>query len=249
MNIHAAQPPRQALFFQHGAKLIHFTTKANRNHMRKIRMPREARQCAAQHPQRFIHGHAAAGFMRQRHHAIHIAPRRQRIITGDRVLFKLSRDQFRDMGGTIHGCDDADVIACRDAAIGATDPHEAGRYINIIGRLRILAPGVIPREIAHFAIMRMHPGARFNRIRRKANDLAVAANGLALRVRADRDLMARRDAPFAHADTGRDFRPRRQRNAGNHHTITRMQANDGRQGNGAGHGRSFLGGFDVPFTP
>ena len=205
--------------------------------MRKIRMPRETRQGAAQQPQRFIHGHAAAGFMRQRHHAIHIAPTRQRIITGDRVLFKLPRNQFRDMGGTIHGSDDADVIARCHTAIGSANAHEAGRYINIIGRLRILAPGVIPREIAHFAIMRMHPGARFNCIRGKANNLTIAANGLALRMRADRDLMARRDAPFAHANAGCHFRAWRQRNACNHHTITRMQANDGRQGNGAGHGR------------
>ena len=141
------------------------------------------------------------------------------------------------MGGAIHGGDDADVIARGHTAIGAANAHEAGRYINIIGRLRIQAPGVIPREIAHFAIMRMHPGARFNRIRGKANNLTIAANGLTLRVRADRDLMARRDAPFAHADAGRDLGPRRQRNARNYHAITGVKANNRWQGNGAGHGR------------
>ena len=211
-------------------------------------MARETGEGPAQQPQRFIHGHAAAGFMRQRHHAIHIAPGGQGIIAGDRVFLELARDQFRNMGGTIHRGDDADVIACRYSAIGATNTHEACRHIHVIGRLRILAPGVIPREIAHFAIMRMHPGARFNRIRRKANDLPIALDGLALRMRADRNLMAGRDAPFANADAGGHFRAGREWNARNHHAITRVQADDRRQGGGAGHGRFPLAAV-TPFLP
>ena len=97
----------QPLLLHQAADLVHLAAQAQHDDMREIGMPRIARQRAAQHAQRLALGHAAAGLVRQRHHAIDIGKLRQRIVAGERIAAEHIGDQPGDMRRAVHrwsGC-------------------------------------------------------------------------------------------------------------------------------------------------
>ena len=157
-------------------------------------MPRIAAERAAQQRQRLVLRHAAAGLVGQRDHAVDIGEIGQRIVAGERILLEHVGDHARDMRAAIHRGEDADIVARRDAAVGAADALEGRGQIEIRRRLDVDAVGIVLGEIAHAAILGVDVLARRDRHRRKADDLAVAADRLAHRDRLDRDLVAGRES-------------------------------------------------------
>ena len=147
-------------------------------------MPRVAAERPAQQRQRLVLGHAAAGLVGERDHAVDIGKIGQRIVAGERILLEDVGDEAGDMRAAIHRGEDADIVAGRDPAVGTADAVEGRRQIEIRHRLDVDAEGIILGEIAHAAILGMHVLARRNRRGRKADDLAVAADRLADRDRA-----------------------------------------------------------------
>ena len=194
-------------------------------------MPRIAAERAAKQRQRLVLGHAAAGLVGQRDHAVDIGKIRQRIVAGERILLEDVGDHAGDMGAAIHRGEDADVVAGRDAAIGTADAFEGRGQIEIRRRRDVDAESIILGEIAHAAILGMDMLARRDRHRRKADDLAVAADRLAHRDRPDRHLVAGRN-PLDRGDAVGHHHARRQAGARDQHAIIGMQADDGCCGHG-----------------
>ena len=157
-------------------------------------MPCVTAERAAEQRQRLVLGHAAAGLVGQRDDAVDVGKVGQRIIAGERILLEDVGDEARDMGAAIHRGEDADVVAGSDAAVGTADAVEGRRQIEIRHRLDVDAIGIVLVEIAHAAVLRVHVLAGRDRLRRKADDLAVADDRLARRDRLDRDLVARGNA-------------------------------------------------------
>ena len=202
----------------------------------KFDVPREAAERAAQQRQRLARRHAAAGLVRQRHHAIDVRIVGQRIGAGERVALEIVGDDVGDMRRAVHAGQDADVVARRHPPVGPHDALEGRRRIEIGGRPHVLAIGVVLGEIAHAAVVHMHVLARRDRGEGEADDLAVAADRLAGRVRAHRDLVPGRDAHRGR-DTLGHRRAGQQGGAGDHHAVVGMQADHG----GRGHGLSPVG--------
>jgi len=157
-------------------------------------VPRVAAERPAQDGQRLVLRHAAAGLMGQCDHAIDIREIGQRIIAGERVLLEDIRDHARDMRAAIHRGENADIVAGRHAPVGTADAVEGRRQIEIRRRRNVDAEGIVFCEIAHAAILGVDMLARRDRRGRKADDLAVAADRLADRDGAGRDLVARGNA-------------------------------------------------------
>ncbi len=194
-------------------------------------MPRKAAERAAKQRQRLVLGHAAAGLVGQRDHAVDIGKIGERIVAGERILLEDIGDEARDMRAAIHRGEDADIVAGGDAAVGAADAVEEGGQIVVRQRLDVDAIGIVLVEIAHAAVLGVHVLAGRDGLRRKADDLAVAADRLARRDRLDRDLVARRNA-FARGDTLRHDHAGRQARARDQHAVVGMQADDGCRGHG-----------------
>ncbi len=194
-------------------------------------MPRIAAERPAQQRQRLVLGHAAAGLVGQRDHAVDIGKIGQRIVAAERVLLEDVGDEASYMGAAIHRGEDADVIARRDPAVGTADAVEGRGQIEIRHRLDVDAVGIVLGEIAHAAILRVDMLARRNRRGGKADDLAIAADRLAERYRLDRDLVAGRN-PLGRGHAIRHHEARRQARPRDQHAVVRMQANDGCRGHG-----------------
>ncbi len=196
-------------------------------------MPRIAAERTAEQRQRLVLGHAAAGLVGQRDHAVDIGKIGQRIVVRERVLLKYIGDQARDMRAAIHGSEDADIVAGRHPPVGTADAVEGRGQIEIRHRLDVDAIGVVLGEIAHAAILGVDVLAGRNRRRGETDDLAVAMDRLADRDRPGRDLVARRN-PFDRGDAVRHHHARRQARPRDQDGIVGMQADHG----GRGHGES-----------
>jgi hypothetical protein len=89
------------------------------------------------------------------------------------------RDHARDGGGAIDAREDADVVACGDARVGAHDALEGSGRVRVVHGLDPGAEGVVALEVAHGEVVHVHVLARADRRRGEADDLVVAAHGLA----------------------------------------------------------------------
>ena len=168
LDVHVADAVRQPLLLHQAADLVHLAAQPQHDDMREIGVPRVAGQRAAQHAQRLALGHAAAGLVRQRHHAIDVGILRQRIVAGERIAAEHIGDQSRDMRRAVHRRQDADVVARRHAAVRPADAVERRRRVGVVGRLRIDAVGVVLGEVAHLAVLHVHVLARRDRAARRS---------------------------------------------------------------------------------
>ena len=194
-------------------------------------MPRVAAERPPQQRQRFVLRHAAAGLVRQRHHAIDIREIGQRIVAGERILLEDVGDHARDMRAAIHAGENADVVARRDPPVGTANALECRRQIEIRRRLDVDAACIVLGEIAHADVLHVNMLARRNRLGRKADDLAVTPDRLTDRDWLHRHLVAGRN-PLGRRDAFGHLRARQQARARNHHAVVRMQPNDGCWGHG-----------------
>ena len=97
LNVHGAQAAGKALLLHQTADLVHLAPQAQHDHRMEIHMPRIAAQGAAQHGQRLVLRHAAAGLVGQRHHAIDMGELDQGIMSGDRIGLEIIRHHLRHM--------------------------------------------------------------------------------------------------------------------------------------------------------
>ena len=206
LDVHVADAAGEPLLLDQAADLVDLAAQAQHDDMAEIDVPRVARERAAQHPQRLAFGHAAAAFVRERHHAIDVGKIGERVGAGERVALERVGDQPRDMGAAIHAGQDADVVARRRPPVGAADALEARRLVGHRRRVRIAAERVVARERPHAEIMHMDVLAGRDRRGREADDLAVAAHRLARLVRPHRNLVPGRDAGAGH-DAGCHLAP------------------------------------------
>ena len=94
-----------------------------------------------------------------------------------------------------------------------------------VGLLSI-APGVVVVVIAHADIVGVDVGARLDRLRRHADDLAIPAHRLPHRMVAHRGLVPGGNA-LDRDHTRRDFGARHERVARDDHAVALMQADEG----------------------
>src|SRR5689334_15321108 len=66
--------------------------------------------------------HGAAGFVSDRHDAVHIG-----VIAEKSSLFDSVRNVLAGAGGAVDRADDGDVIACSESAVAAIEAHEVVR--------------------------------------------------------------------------------------------------------------------------
>ena len=192
-------------------------------------MPRITAECPAQQSERLVLRHAAAGLVGERDHAVDIGKVGERIVAGERILPEDIGDEACDMRAAIHGREDADIVAGRDASVGTANAVERRGQIEVRHRLHVDAEGVVLGEIAHAAILGVHVLARRDRLRRKADDLAVTVDGFADGNGADRHLVAGRNA-FDRGHALGHHEARRQARARDQHAVVGVQTNDGRRG-------------------
>ncbi len=227
LDLHFAQAPGELLLLHQAADLVDLAAEAEHHHMGEVHVARVAAERAPQQCERFVLRHAAAGLVGERNDAVDIGIVGERIVPGEGILLEHVGDHAGHMGAAIHRGEDADIVARRDAAVAAPEAHESRRQIEIRRRLDVHAIGVVAVEIAHAAILGVDVLARRNRLRREADDLAVAADLFAGRDGADGDLVAGGNAlaghhAFRHLDTGQ------QRGARDQYSVVVMQTNDGR---------------------
>ena len=204
LDVHAAQAAGEALFGQHSADLVHFAAQPEHDHRGEIDVPGVAAEGAAQHPQRLVLGHAAAGLVGEGDDAVHVGEIGQRVVTGERVLLEDVGDHAGHMGTAVHAGQDADIVARGGPAVGTADAFEGRGQVEIRGRLGVDAPGIVLGEIAHAAIMFVHMLAGGDGGGGEADDLAVAADCLAGFHRADGHFVAGGNA-FGGGDARRQF--------------------------------------------
>ena len=184
-----------------------------------VRVPRHAAEHAAE---RFVRHaailHAAARLMHQRQHAVDVRIRRQR------CGVEPPGDVFAHRGRTIHGRDDGDVIPRSRPAVRAAVTSKGSVRDRRWRRGNFGAVFVVLRQRAGGQVVRMHPLAGCDRLRRHANRMAVADDALAFADRRQRDLVAKLDVareihrPSIHGDP----RPRWQWARGDADVIARM---------------------------
>ena len=219
----------QVLRAEQRTDLIRLAPQPDHQHAGEIGMPGVAAERAAQHVDRLAGAaHAAAGAVRQRDDAIDV-----RIVGEDAASLAIGPEVIRDRAHhgrrTIDRGQNSDVVAGRDPAIGADYSHERRGLGCVVRGLDLGAERVIAGELAHRQIVQMHLLARPDGPGRKADDLVVALDRLALGDRARGDLVARRDEP----DDGDVFIAQQgaadQLLAGDDDVVLRVQA-DGERG-------------------
>ena len=166
--------------------LVRLAAQPDDLHGMKIRMASVAGHGPAKHVHGFtLGGHAAAGFMRQRDHAVDVGVVAQ-------AVPEVVGHHTRHRGRAIYAGEDADVVARRNAPVGPNDALEGGRRLHVLGRLGIDAKSVVALEIAHREVVDMNVVAGGNVLRGEADDLVVAPHRLALGHGAHGDLVSRR---------------------------------------------------------
>ena len=130
LDVQRAQPAGETLFLHQAADLVDLAAQTENDDMGEVGVARVAGERPAQHAQRLVLGHAAAGLVGQRDDAVDVGVIRQRVVAGERIALEHVGDETGDMGGTIHAGQDADVIARRDLAVGPADALERGRRVE-----------------------------------------------------------------------------------------------------------------------
>ena len=147
---------------------------------------------AAQHVPAFaLRRHAAAGAVHERHHAVDV-----RIVVKQAGTIDLLGDEFGDARRAVHRGEHADIVARAGLAVRPHIALEGGAQLRrqqlvVLGGL---GEAVVAREIVQRDVLHMHPVARRDRLRGKADDLAVFAHRLVLRDGRDRHFVAARNA-------------------------------------------------------
>ena len=139
-------PGRPRLFLlEQAADLVRLAAEADDQHRREVRVARVAAERAPQHLQRLAGAVGrAAGAVRQRDDAVDVREARERARVG--VAAEVVGDRARDRRRAVHRGQDADVVARRDAAVGADDAVERRRRGDVLGRLRAARRRVVARE-------------------------------------------------------------------------------------------------------
>jgi hypothetical protein len=91
--------------------------------------------------------------------------------------------------------EDADIVARRHAPVGAADPLEHCRWIDIVGRLGILAEGIILGEIVHPKTVDVDMLSGIDGLCGEADDLVVAPDRLSHAMRAEAQMPSATGAP------------------------------------------------------
>ena len=151
------------------------------------------------------------------------------------------------MRAAVHGGQDADVVARRHAPVRAADALERRRWIDIVGRLRILAEGIILGEIAHPKIMDVDMLPRLDRLGGEADDLVVAPHRLAHAMRSHGHLVPGGDATGGDKAV-RDRRAWQQARTRDEDAVVGMKTNDRRYSHGISLFRPLLRSVRPPLT-
>ncbi len=143
----------------------------------------------------------------------------------------LACDHAAGRGRAILRGDDAEIIARRGASVGAAIALErrALSFGHEIRRMGVGTERIVPLEVAHDAVVRVDVRAGRHVVGRKADDLIVLAQRLALPDRARQDLVAGRDARRGRnlaldSGVGQDV------HAGHDDIVVRVQAEGDRSG-------------------
>ena len=143
----------EALLLHQPFDLIALAAEADDQRTGQVGMPGITRHGPPQQIHRFAgHFHAAAGTVGEGTDAVDV-----RIICKP-LRGEIFRDFVRHCRRTVHGCQDAQVIAGRHLAVGADDTHET-RALSLrkhFHRFVIAGVSVIAVEFAELEIMRMH---------------------------------------------------------------------------------------------
>ena len=184
-------------------------------------MRRVAAEHAAQQFDRLARrAHATARSVRDRHDAVDVR------VVGQDLVGEVTRDHPRDVGRAVHARQDANVVARRDAAVGAVVALEHRGVGDEVGRTVVGAERVVALEGAHAEVVHVDMLARADRTGREADDLVVAADGLAFLDVVGRDLVTRGDGGRGADVLLRDFGAGRQVDAGDDHVVGGIEADD-----------------------
>src|SRR5262249_45479137 len=132
-------------------------------------------------------GDGAAGFVNERDDAVDVGE------LGENLFREILGDVFRRRGGTVHGADDADVIARGGAAVGAAISHKCAAGDGSRFRWDFAAEGMFESQLPGFNVVRVNPASGGNRLRGIADCLAELAQRLAFIDGPQRDLVAHID--------------------------------------------------------
>ena len=180
---------REPLRGEEARDLVGLAAQPQHQHPGEVGMAGVAAQGPAQEFDRLaMGGHAATGIVRQRHHAVDVGEVGQQ-------RAHLLRDVAAGGGRAVHGGDDAEIVARGDAPVLAHDALEGGSIGrgHVVGLPRVGAEGVVALEAAHLHVVRVHMRARRDVGHGEADDLAVAAQRLALAHCSNAELVARRN--------------------------------------------------------
>ena len=218
----------QAVFFLHAVDLKHLAAEPDHDGGAEVGVGGVAPLGPAQHVEAFaVSGKPAAGAVHEGDRAVDAG-----IILEHARAVDLLGDELRDRGRAVHRREHADVVARAGAPARAHVALEGraqlgGEHLVV---LRVLADAVVAGEIMERHVMLVHPFARADAARGKADDLAELAHRRALADRLDRHLVAARDALACGGARG--LRARRHRVDGDDDVVLRRKADDARRGHG-----------------
>src|SRR3954463_1973751 len=225
LDVHVADAVRQLVLPQQLADLVHLAPETEHDDVREVRMPRIARERAAQELKPLAGRHATAGLVRQGHDPIDVRELCEGLIARERVALEGIGDQACRVGAAVYGCEDADVVAGRDAPLPTDDPLECGRLWDVVGRLGIHAVGVVLREVAHAHVVDMHVLPWSDGLGREADNLVVLSDYLTLFDPAYGHLVSGWD-PLRRVYPVPDRRTRQQRRTSHDYIVGLMEADD-----------------------
>ena len=126
-----------------------------------------------------VFGHAAAGAVSDGDDAVDVG------VGAEDFGGEVGGDAAGDSGGAVDGGEDADVVACADAAVGADDALKGSGWIEEFGGLRVGADGVVALEVTGDEVVGVDEFADGDGLGGEANDLVELTDGLPCRDRAD----------------------------------------------------------------
>ena len=214
----------QALTGHQICHLVALAAQSDNQHTRQVRMPRVARQRAAQHIEMLgWRRHPAAARLRKCHHAIHIGKQREALRR------EPCRNVLDDGRRAVDRRQDADEVARSHAAIGADDAIErsALRLWDVIDRAHIQTEARVACVVDQLDVVRVDVFARRDVACGAPDDRVVLADGFALGDSPRGDLVAGRHlrAQAHRRSVDRQVCAERQPFARNQHVVCRVQLN------------------------